>query len=82
MANGELYNLEEDVGENNDVSANNKEILQQLYLLADEMDNDLGKGGPSRFEGVGPGCRPLGQVFDAKPIIDKNGNVREDFVNP
>jgi arylsulfatase A len=82
LQNGELYNLEEDVGESNDVSANNKELVQQLYLLADEMDNDLGKGGPSRFEGVGPGCRPLGQVPDAKPIIDKNGNVRDEFLNP
>jgi arylsulfatase A len=82
LANGELYNLEEDIGESNDVSANNKGIVQQLHLLADKMDNDLGKGGPSRFEGVGQGCRPLGQVPDAKSIIDKNGNVRKDFVNP
>jgi len=80
LESGELFNLEEDIGESQNVASENNEIVQQLYALADEMDNDLGKGGPSRFEGIGSGCRSLGQVPDAKPIIDKNGNVRIDFL--
>jgi hypothetical protein len=49
-----------------------------MYALVNEIDNDLGKGS-SKYEGIGPGCRPLGQVSNAHLIINKNGVVHEYF---
>ena len=80
LLSGELYNLEEDISESRNIATANANIVYELNLIANMMDNDLGKGGPSIFEGLGPGCRPLGYVLDAKPVIDKNGNIRDDFL--
>lgn len=76
---GNLYNLESDISERNNVADKNEEIVREIEALANEMDSDLGKGGPSRYEGVGPGCRALGKVTNPKPIIDKDGKIRSDF---
>ena len=68
-----LYNLKTDIGEAKDAAAANPEIVKQLQALANAMKDDLG------LTGVGPGCRELGKVTDAKPIIDKDGKVRPGF---
>ena len=40
------------------------------------MKDDLG------LEGIGPGCRPLGKVANAQPIIDHDGTFRTDLAAP
>ena len=70
LKNGELYNLDDDVGESRNVAGNNAEIVQKLRIMADEMTADLGDGD------IGPGCRPAGTVKDPQPLIDVNGKFR------
>ncbi len=73
LAQGELYNLESDLGESKNLADSQPEVVKQLRELAANMDQDLG------MEGMGPGCRPLGKVANAQPIIDHDGNVRAEF---
>ena len=69
----ELYNLETDIGESTNLADANLQVVGRLQAIAAGMKDDLG------LEGIGPGCRPLGKVADAKPIIDHEGNVRAEF---
>lgn len=73
LQNDELYNLKEDIAESKNVSNENAEVVTRLRGLAKQMNDDLGT------DGVGPGCRPLGRVENAEPLIDHDGEVREDF---
>jgi arylsulfatase A len=68
-----LYNLKTDVGEATDVAAAHPDVVRQLERLVVAMKDDLG------LDGIGPGCRPLGKVKDARPLIDKGGQVRPGF---
>jgi arylsulfatase A len=70
---GQLYQLVEDIGEKHDVSSEHPEVVSRLRAMAESMDSDLGK------DGKGPGCRPLGRVSKAKPLIRRDGTVREGF---
>jgi arylsulfatase A len=74
QAQPQLFNLEADIGESNNVAAAHPDVVRQLQELAGSMRADLG------VEGVGPGCRPLGRVQNPKPPIDNNGNVRAEFI--
>ena len=69
----QLYNLKEDIGETKNVAASHPDIVRRLQALADSTRGDLG------LEGVGPGCRPLGRVANAKPLIDPDGTVRAEL---
>ena len=51
-----LFNLDDDIGEQTDVSAKNPEVVKRLQKLIAEMDRDLG------VTNSGPGVRPAGQV--------------------
>jgi arylsulfatase A len=73
LANGALFNLQTDAGESKDVAAANAEVVNRLRAVADLMKDDLG------LEGIGPGCRPLGKVAMAKPIMAPDGTVRAEF---
>ncbi len=53
-----LYNLEDDIGETRDLSAEEPGIVAELRKLAAEVDADLGN------QGTGPGVRPPGRVGD------------------
>jgi arylsulfatase A-like enzyme len=68
-----LYNLKTDVGESKDVAAEHPDVVKKLEALAAATKDDLG------LDGVGPGCRPLGRVKDARPLIDKDGHIRPGF---
>ncbi len=68
-----LYNLSADIGESADVAAANPETVAKLRALADAMKGDLGLGG------IGPGCRALGKVADAQPLIGFDGKPRPGF---
>ena len=76
LAKGELYNLETDVGEARNVAADNADIVHRLTAIAAATDGDLGR------EGIGPGCRPLGRVANAAPLIAADGTVRADAIGP
>ena len=69
----ELYHLADDIGESANVADRHPEVVQRLQGLAEKMDSDLG------VNGIGPGCRPLGKVSHAQPLIDHEGRVRDGF---
>ncbi|MCA9046012.1 MAG: sulfatase [Planctomycetaceae bacterium] len=73
LKDGELYNLDQDIAEANNVAKNNADIVSELTQLAAAMDSDLGQ------TDKGPGCRPLGHVDNARPIISDDGRVRKDM---
>jgi arylsulfatase A len=68
-----LFNLKTDIGESTDVAAQHPEIVARLKKLVTAMEDDLGTSGP------GPGCRPLGKVESAQPLIGHDGTVRPGF---
>ncbi len=55
----ELYDLESDVGERNNVAAQNPEVVQRLQNLANAMREELGD---SRTSQKGQGVRPPGSI--------------------
>jgi arylsulfatase A len=48
-------------------------VVRKLEGLIAAMKDDLG------LDGIGPGCRPLGKVKDARPLIGLDGKVRPGF---
>ena len=69
----ELYDLAADIGESHNVAADHPEVIERLQALAMTMQDDLG------VTGIGPGCRPLGKVEQAEPLIDHDGTIRAGF---
>jgi arylsulfatase A len=72
LAKNELYNLDTDISESTNAAKENPEVVAQLQALSERMKDDLG------LDGIGPGCRPLGRVTNAQPLIGKDGKVRAD----
>jgi arylsulfatase A len=72
-AEAKLYNLKADIGEATDVAAQNPDIVKQLQALVANMKDDLGS------DGAAPGCRELGKVEHAEPIIGYDGKIRDGF---
>ena len=70
---GELYHLEDDLGETTNVAAEHPDIVEKLKALAAQMESDLGT------TGTGPGCRKLGRVDRPLPLIDHDGTIRAGF---
>jgi arylsulfatase A len=73
LKSGELYQLEEDIGETKDVAGANAGVVGELRALAALMNGELGEGV------FGPGCRPLGRVKDPVPLIGTDGVIRAGF---
>jgi len=69
----QLFRLDEDLSESTDLAEKHPEIVDELSALALEMDTDLGN------EKVGPGCRALGRVENAAPVINADGTIRAEF---
>lgn len=63
LTSSELYNLASDIGESKNVAAEHADKVTELVQLAKSIDNDLGS------DGVGSGCRQLGRVSMAVPLI-------------
>ena len=61
----ELYDLVDDVGETNDVSGEQPDVVAALSAIADEIRADLGD---DRLGVDGPGRRPAGVVADPSPL--------------
>jgi arylsulfatase A-like enzyme len=61
----ELFDLDSDIGETTDVSAQHPAVVAELMARLDSCREDLGDG----WLGVeGANCRPLGRVPDAQPL--------------
>lgn len=73
LAKNELFNLRSDIGEANNVAADNADIVATLKAMAAVMDKDLGR------QGIGPNCRPVGRVNNPQPLIHSDGTVRPGF---
>lgn len=61
---GELYNLQQDIGETQDVSQSNPEVVERLSGYFDEAARDLGDSAESC-----PRCRAVGKVEDPRPLL-------------
>jgi len=61
----ELYDLETDVGETHDVSADHPDVVVELQAHIDRARADLGDG---LTETTGADVRPVGEVDDAVPL--------------
>jgi len=57
----ELYNLDDDISELNDVAADYPDIVRELQLIADEMRQDLGD---KLLDMEGSGVRPSGKIME------------------
>lgn len=73
LAKEELYNLESDIGESNNVAKLHPEIVVRLRETAELMRSDLG------WQDVGAGCRTLGRASNAQPIMGFDGQLRQDI---
>lgn len=68
---GELYDLESDIGETNNLAKEQPEQVAKLRALAEVMLRDLGDGSADA-----PGVRSLGRVANPQPMIHSDGHVR------
>ncbi|MCB1235969.1 MAG: sulfatase [Verrucomicrobiae bacterium] len=73
LENGELYNLDSDIGEATNVAEANPDRVKELRSLADGMTDDLG------LTEVGKGCRPMGRYPNPLPLISHDGTIRAGF---
>ena len=71
LAKNELYHLENDIAEKNDVAEPNAEVVADLKRLVEANESDLGDKGKAA-----PGIRQLGRVDKPLPLISSDGTVR------
>ena len=69
----QLFNLMTDIGESSNVAARHPEIVTRLEQLGAKIKNELGA------DNLGPGCRPIGKVNNAQPLIGFDNKVRPGF---
>lgn len=69
--NPQLYDLQADIGEQNNVYAEHPEIVKELELAAEEARKDLGD---SLTGALGAGCRPVGIVENPVPLTAMDSN--------
>ncbi len=60
----QLYNLDTDIAESQNVASAHPAVVAQLQALVTTMAADLG------LDGAAPGARPLGRVENARPLIE------------
>ena len=65
-----LYNLDQEIGEQTNLAAENPEIVAKLTALADKMKAELGK--PNS-----PASRPAGMVKDPQPLYPSEGRQKK-----
>jgi arylsulfatase A len=73
LSSRELYNLELDPGESQNLAGDHPEVISRLEGLVKEMEKDLGTTGAKA-----PGMRPLGKTDEEpRPLISTDGTVRK-----
>ena len=65
----ELYDLEADIGEANDISRDRPDVVDRLQRIADEARDDLGDG---HSKTAGKNRRAAGRVGDPVPLTEYN----------
>lgn len=63
LKSGELYDLDQDLGEANNLARERPEVVSEIERLLPAIEADLG------INGIGPGCRALGTVSNPVPLI-------------
>jgi arylsulfatase A len=67
----ELYDLEADIGETNNVIADHPDVMKELEAVVAAAKQDLGDA----IHGIeGAGCRPIGEVDDPVPLCVRDEN--------
>ena len=83
--NGELYDLDADIGESSDVSAENSEVVERLEGLLEKARTELGDGPVSPLD---PGiqlpatARPIGRAGSPKLLIPRHGKTGDAAHEP
>jgi arylsulfatase A-like enzyme len=65
----ELYDLDADIGETNNLYENKPDIVKQLTALIEQCRIDLGDSGTGI---IGKNTRPIGRVENPKPLTEYN----------
>jgi arylsulfatase A-like enzyme len=68
FGNGRLYNLDQDIGESADVSAQHAQVVERLQGYLDRARRDLGDG-----EMPGKNCRPVGVARNPRTLLPRPG---------
>ncbi|MCK4747072.1 MAG: sulfatase-like hydrolase/transferase, partial [Bacteroidales bacterium] len=75
----ELYNLEKDLSEKNNVADNNPDIVKELKLLADEARQDLGD---KLTDVEGQNIRPPGRIEESRSIsFEDSTTLKQDLLD-
>ena len=69
----ELYDLDEDIGEKNNLAASRPDIVARLQKFVEAARADIGDGSP------GPGCHAPGRVANPRTLI-ASGYQRDDYI--
>lgn len=69
----QLFNLDTDIGESQNVADAHPDVVKRLQSLAETVNADLGR------KDIGPGVRPLGRVANPQPLISADGKIRTGF---
>ena len=83
--NGELYDLDADIGESSDVSAENSEVVERLEGLLEKARTELGDGPVSPLDPgikLPPTARPIGHVDSPKLLIPRHGKTGDAAHEP
>ena len=73
-ANGQLYNLDKDIGEKTNVADDNPAVVKRLAGYLEKARADLGDG-----PDPGPGCRPVGKAKGPlKYVIPRSENTNDN----
>jgi len=72
----QLFNLKEDIGESRNLSDEHPEIVARLTALVEAMKTDLGID-----EKIGSGCREIGRVDNAAPLLGHDGKKHPGLEN-
>lgn len=75
--NGELYDLQNDIGETTNVASNHPDVVARLKMRLNEARRDLGDG-----EKLGENVRPVGVASNTRTILPRKGIPGDEGYRP